>query len=205
MSDESKPQLLYCSACDAPHNVRKRDGTRGDRCDYLDQGCQGVLVSKRATNAYLPGVVLAIDPGPVKSAWVLWDGKRLVEHAYGVNFVALSMALGARASGAVHFAVEMPTAQRRASNKLYQTAFWVGRFVEAFGGAFSLIGRHTVKSHLCGMQNVGNGQINEVLYETIGPKGTKKEPGPLFGTNVHERQALAVAVTWWETMREEAE
>lgn len=69
--------------------------------------------------------------------------------------------------------------------------------------------RRAVKLHLCGSMRAKDGNIRQALVDRFGGQaqavGTKKAPGPLFGLSSHRWSALAVAVTWWDTRRDEKE
>ena len=43
-----------------------------------------------------------------------------------------------------------------------------------------------------------DGDVVSALCRPRAAKGTKKAPGPLFGTKSHEWSALALGVTWWD-------
>ena len=52
--------------------------------------------------------------------------------------------------------------------------------------------------YFCGSRRrVKTSNINAVLLSRY-KKGTKKQPGPLYGVKGHEMSALAAAIYWWE-------
>ena len=148
-------------------------------------------------------IVAGIDPGPEESAYVYWDGEKILMHGnmknehllYVIpteqwkqpNFIAIEQIRG--------FGIP-------AGNKLFDTCFWTGRFVQAFGEEIArLVERKLVIAHLCGTGRVGKDQfVREALIDRIGQPGTKKAPGPTYGITGHEWAALAVAVTFLDLL-----
>ena len=69
--------------------------------------------------------------------------------------------------------------------------------------------RKTVKMHLCSaIVGINDAVIRQRLIDLFGPGkdveiGTKKKPGPLYGLHGDEWAALAVAVTYAETITKE--
>lgn len=83
----------------------------------------------------------------------------------------------------------------------------VGRFQErwklARGEEMALVKRSAVRKHLHANKRNGqtpDTQVIEQLTFRFGGKGTKKNPGPLYGIKSHAWQALGVAVTYAETV-----
>jgi len=72
----------------------------------------------------------------------------------------------------------------------------IGRFAEVSRGSASLVFRRDVKMHLCGSARAKDANIRQALLDRLGPVGTKKAPGPLYGVKSHIWAALAVAVTY---------
>jgi hypothetical protein len=79
---------------------------------------------------------------------------------------------------------------------VFQTCVEIGRFVEVAGEHVSLVFRRDVKMHLCGSARAKDANIRQALLDRLGPVGTKKAPGPLYGVKSHIWAALAVAVTY---------
>lgn len=176
--------------------------------------------------------ILAIDPGPVQSAWVILDTETLavVHKAIEDNKSALSMvrmtaqnhrnhricaALGRapRAPGPVfgHIAIERIIPYATAvGQETFDTAWWSGRLAEAAHPIpHTMLSRKEVSLHLTGFRNAKEPQINAAVCDVYGVtmrtcKGTKKHPGPLYGIKTHMWAALAVAVTWAEQYAKEA-
>lgn len=143
--------------------------------------------------------VLAVDPGPDESAWVLYENGRPVFFAKEGN---LSVLAQLRAYSATHYlAIEMIASYGMpVGAEVFETCVWIGRFIQTWGGPFSLVYRKDVKMHLCGQTaKVNDAVIRRALIDRFGPEkrkaiGTRSAPGPLFGVKGDVWQALAVAV-----------
>lgn len=152
-------------------------------------------------------MLLAIDPGPAESGFVVFSS------LHGAVFdcgVMINEELLARRPHlmADQLAIEkieargMPVGQ-----ETLDTAVWVGRFAQAWYNRSSskakLIYRRDVKRYLCGRLNASDANIRQALIDLFpasgGGKtpqiGIKSNPGPLFRVKSHAWAALAVAVT----------
>ena len=149
--------------------------------------------------------LLAIDPGNVESAWVRFDGQRVIDFRKCENSEIIADLSGHTGYlDADHLAIEtlhargMPTAQEEMEMQL-----WAGRFIQAFDyGPFTKVRRIDEKITLCGSARAKDGNIRQALIDRFGGKekaiGKKKTPGPLYGVSGDVWQALAIAVTWFE-------
>ena len=83
----------------------------------------------------------------------------------------------------------------------FETCVWTGRFLEALSGKNSTyrIPRADAKLHLCHNRTAKDANVNTLLQDRFGIKGTKKQPGYFFGFNSHTFAAFAVAITFIET------
>lgn len=144
--------------------------------------------------------VLAIDPGTTQSAWVLWDGRRVLDHWIEQNERMFDrMASIVRVEYPDALVIEQIAAMGMAVGETtFETVFWSGRFAQAWGRPFHRIKRHEVKMHLCHHPRAKDANIRQALIDRLGPPGTKKAPGPTYGIKGDEWAALAVAVTWWD-------
>lgn len=154
--------------------------------------------------------IIAIDPGPTQSAWVvLNDGKpehfAKVDNDHLLGFLRnLSPTIGAVVIEKVEsFGMAVGA-------EVFETVFWSGRFAEAAArgsahpGIYRL-GRKAVKLHLCGSMRAKDPNIRQALIDRYGGPaaiGRKANPGPLYGVSGDVWSALAVAVTYAD--REEA-
>jgi hypothetical protein len=150
-------------------------------------------------------LVLGIDPGPVESAWVLWDGSRVVEHGKQPNVDVLDL-LDERADirDPILVAIEMMACYGMAVGaETLETCVWIGRYVQAWssrvGDEPMLLYRMAVKMHLCHDSRAKDGNIRQALIDRLGAPGTKKAKGPTYGIHKDEWSALAIAITAAET------
>ena len=146
----------------------------------------------------LETVVVAIDPGCTKSAYVVLQGRHLLAFGLEDNHVLLeSLARYDVSRKSCRLVVEMIASYGMpVGREVFETCMWIGRFRQAFDGPCSLVYRREVKMHLCGSMRANDGTVRQALMDRFGPRGTKKNPGMLYGLKADLWQALAVAVTW---------
>ena len=150
-------------------------------------------------------VRLAIDPGPVQSAWlVLGDHGGIRAFAIWPNDEVLDLLRGEAHGGlspeVTRIAIEKVESFGMAVGaEVFETVFWSGRFAEAGRGrSLERISRRAVKLNLCGSARAKDTNIRQALIDRYGGSssiGTKAKPGPLYGISKDVWSALAVAVT----------
>ncbi len=153
--------------------------------------------------------VLALDPGPAQTGWVLFDGVRVVDCGVDTNAAVLAMLLlGKRstvAGEAAHLAIEMIASYGMpVGREVFETCVWIGRFVQAWRDpeAVRLVYRKDVKMHLCGSPRAKDPNVRAALLDLFPGTGggatpqigTKHAPGPLYGVSTHVWPALGVAI-----------
>lgn len=150
-------------------------------------------------------IVVGLDPGTTDSAYVIWDGIRVIAHHTGPNDLILSQLVdlskkGLAGMGRVHVLVleQVVSFGMPVGKEVLETVFWSGRFAQGWTGKWDRISRKAIKIHLCESARANDANIRQALLDRIGVVGTKREPGPLFGIKGHEFAALAVAVTWFD-------
>lgn len=141
--------------------------------------------------------VLAIDPGPTSSAFVVYDG-RILEHDELANDALLARLIER------NFGTEYVTVIEQiegfglpVGRELFETVWWSGRFAQA-SRPFERMPRKVVKRHLCGRINTKDRDVRLALATRFGggfPKGFVS----------HRFAALAVAVTWIDKQTAEHE
>jgi hypothetical protein len=147
-------------------------------------------------------IVLAIDPGPVESAWVEYDTVARKALGFGKELNDdVVLRVGYRDGGYSHLAIEMIASYGMpVGAEVFETCVWIGRFAERWGRRnWTPIKRHDVKIHLCHSARAKDGNIRQALIDKFGPPGTKKSPGGTYGISGDVWAALAVAVTFTET------
>ncbi len=145
--------------------------------------------------------ILAVDPGPEKSAFIFWNPveEKILAGAIDANESILGQ-LGLFAQGVL--VIEMVACYGMpAGRELFETALWVGRFIQAaerLGMKWAKVYRKDVKLFFCQSMRAKDSNIRQALIDRFGPPGTKKAPGRLYGVRSHEWPALAVAVFFAE-------
>jgi len=151
--------------------------------------------------------ILAIDPGCTESAYVVYDGSKVIEHAKVENFALLSRMRADRPHtfpGVFDLAIESIASYGMAVGaEVFETCVWSGRFIEAWnyrGWSYSKVYRKEVKMHLCGTMRAKDANVRQAIIDRYGGKekaiGNKKTPGPLYGIKADVWAALAVAITY---------
>ncbi len=159
-------------------------------------------------------VIIGLDPGPYRSALVVYDGSRICEHcqAHNLNIVEWLIVHGADRTyhgGTVGdgdtatLVIEQIAAMGMAVGaEVFMTAHWDGRFTQAWTQPVEHLKRHEIKMHLCGSMRAKDPNIRAALIDKFGGAewaiGTKKAPGPLYGLHGDAWSALAVATTWYD-------
>jgi len=158
--------------------------------------------------------ILAIDPGNVQSAYVLYEEGEILAFDKTSNKVILEVRMTEimECVGPTELAIEMIASYGMAVGKtVFDTCVWIGRFIQKWSPSpYSLVYRSEVKMHLCKSMRAKDGNIRQALIDcypaTGGGKlpqvGTKKQPGPLYGISGDVWSALAVAKTFDECYSE---
>lgn len=154
-------------------------------------------------------IVLAIDPGTTHSAFVLLESDRPVAFGKLSNEELLAKLRSAQHGDgpfacADHVAIEMIASYGMpVGAEVFETCVWIGRFVEAWSDAYTLVYRREVKLHLCGQARAKDPNVRQALIDRYGGRdkaiGRKATPGPLYGIAADVWSALAIALTWSET------
>lgn len=166
----------------------------------------------------MPETLLAIDPGPERSAWLEYDGGP-VRFGIDSNHDVL---WHLRLTQAERLAIESVASYGMAVGaEVFETCVWTGRFIQSWvdlyrerGSGGTLVAersirrlyRRDVKMHLCGSNAAKDANVRQALIDRYGPGreaavGRKAAPGPLYGVSKDVWAALAVAVTATETER----
>lgn len=144
---------------------------------------------------------LAIDPGPIESAYVVIDdGCRPVDFDK-ISNVALRDVLPQLSQMAPRCAIEMIASYGMAVGAdVFQTCVWIGRFTERSSGRLVPVLRNAVKMHHCHSSKAKDANIIQALADRFAPgrpnrgKGTKADPGWFYGFHSDVWQAYALAV-----------
>lgn len=139
--------------------------------------------------------ILAIDPGPIESAFVVvnTETKGIINHGKYDNNDVLEIV---KLHKDFNIAVEMIASYGMAvGREVFETCVWIGRFIEAHSGDVMLTYRKDIKLFLCGSVRATDSNVREALIDKLGQPGTSKNRGPTYGLRGDEWSALAVALT----------
>ena len=155
--------------------------------------------------------ILAIDPGPRECALVLYN-----ERAKKPESAAMVPSLDVRPQRAHLILLEQVESYgMRVGKSIFQTCEIIGRIrdrAERAGASVYLVPRREVKLALCGRASANDADIRRRLMDIYAErfslqedrqlKGTRAEPGPLYGIARDLWAALAIA-EWWMLRKEE--
>lgn len=144
-------------------------------------------------------LILAIDPGPTESAYVLWDGQSIGKHFKAENAMLCDAIMTKCLVADVMVIEQIASYGMAVGAEVFETVFWSGRFAQAFYAHLLpvfRIKRMDVKMHLCHSSRAKDGNIRQALIDRLGPPGTKKAPGATYGISGDCWAALAVAITF---------
>lgn len=153
-------------------------------------------------------MIIAIDPGSVVSAYVMYDNGEIIE-----KNILENRELGDKLSSAYpiqedvnriaeypQLVIEMPQSMGMLVGKsVFDTCFWVGYFAGQYRGPCRLVYRTNVKLHLCETARAKDKNVRQALIDRFGEPGTKKNPCKLYGVSKDIWSALAVAVFYSDT------
>lgn len=155
----------------------------------------------------MAGVVLAIDPGPVRSAWIVYNPETRGIRSFAITSNDELLPSLRRVSSDVEAVVieKIESFGMAVGWEVFETVYWSGRFAEAVDPVpVFRVGRKAVKSNLCGDQRAKDANIRAALIDRFGGTsaiGTTKQRGPLYGVSKDVWAALAVAVTFADSRR----
>ena len=153
--------------------------------------------------------LLAIDPGPVESAWVIWDGEKIIDKGKHPNDAVLEIL---EYRNAQYLAIEMIASYGMpVGAEVFETCVWIGKFLREWENSAKQLAcrvetepiripRIQIKNHLCHSSKAKDANVRQALIDRLGPQGTKKRPGPTFGVSGDIWSALAVAITVYDQL-----
>ena len=139
--------------------------------------------------------VLAIDPGTHESGYCLYEDGRVITSGVMDNGDLLKIVADDRSDV---LAIEKVVSYGRAvGQEVFDTCEWAGRFRQVWGAPDETLSvtRLQVKKALGLAGSANDAAVNARLRERLGEKGTKANPGPLYGVKSHAWAALGVAYT----------
>ena len=153
-------------------------------------------------------MLLAIDPGNARSAYVIMHKGNLESHGIVDNDDMLSVIHDTRLTGCQQLVIEMVASYGMAVGQtVFETVFWIGRFWQQAthnGMSCTKVYRKDVKMYLCNSMRAKDTNIRQAIIDRYPPTGggklpqvgVKKNPGPLFGVSKDVWAALGVAITF---------
>ena len=156
--------------------------------------------------------ILAIDPGPEQSAFVLWDGSRVIHKDILPNDMLIGFLWEFAHEGECDIlAIEMIACFGMAvGRETFETCVWIGRFMQMWlegsdrqESSILRIPRGDIKMHLCRSMRAKDANVRQALIDRFGAPGTKKAPGALYGVTSHCWAALALAVCAFDRLKVE--
>lgn len=153
--------------------------------------------------------ILALDPGPTRSALVVLDKGVPRQAILETNdYVLRCLAEWSDPHTETLVIEQVQSYGMSVGADVFETVFWSGRFAEVWdgqNGEWHRLPRRAVKLHLCGHARAKDGNIRQSLIDRYGGKeqaiGRKANPGPLYGIKADLWQALALGVTWQDGVR----
>lgn len=158
--------------------------------------------------------IIAIDPGNLKSAFVIWDGEMPIILFGKVPNAELKDLLiewhwGPRCLEYEVVIEKIACMGMAVGEDVFETVFWSGRFAETLyynETPWHRMKRHEVKMHLCGSTRAKDSNIITAIVDRFDPerlfgkygKGKKDNNGPFFGFSKDVWQAMGLAVTWFD-------
>jgi len=150
-------------------------------------------------------MLLAIDPGNVESAWVLYDeeNKNPTAYAKEENEVVLSKLAKFNKQTDTLILEMIASYGMSVGQTVFDTCVWIGRFWQAWEGNVELVYRKDVKITLCHSMKAKDSNIRQAIIDRYGGSkevavGKKSSPGPLYGMSRDMWSAFAVALTYCE-------
>jgi hypothetical protein len=144
-------------------------------------------------------IVIGIDPGPEKSAYVVWDGKEIISKDIISNDEILHIIVSKfYAPPGTLYAVEgVQSFGKVVGGDIFKTCIMIGRILEAAKisirtEADYLVYRPAIKGWLCGTVRAKDKDIRQALIDMLGKEVTK-------GVSSHIWSALAVAVYYYQS------
>ncbi len=148
--------------------------------------------------------ILAIDPGPAQSGFVVMRRGMITEHGV-IDSKDVKTLLarfrhtpvpGLDPKSLPIVAIEMISCYGMPVGKeVFDTCLWIGEFRGYMRPqSVTLCYRKDIKLHLCGTTRAKDPNVRQALIDRLGKPGTKKNPGPTYGIKSHVWAALAVAV-----------
>jgi len=156
----------------------------------------------------LPDLLLAIDPGPKFSAFVIIERHTKQLDAFGIvdsyemllEIDAFLDPDGYDLCESRDIVVEMVASYGMpVGRSIFDTVLMIGRYLNEGQSRVRLMTRNKVKNEICQSSKAKDSNVRQALIDLYGPTkekaiGLKKTPGPLYGVSKDVWAALALAI-----------
>lgn len=141
--------------------------------------------------------ILAIDPGPERSAWVELEGSTPTGFGIDDNDDVLEMLWNLSRNRVRAVVIERIASYGMAVGaEVFETCVWTGRFMEAAGTIpVERITRLQVKLALCHDSRAKDANVRAAVIDTYGGVEATRKGGPLHGMSKDVWAAMGVALT----------
>jgi len=147
--------------------------------------------------------IIAIDPGTKKSGYVIYDGKKIIEHGKIINFELLSVIQKPFLKICAIEQFKNYGKSFSAGESIFEACRWSGRFEQKAQDRnlkVIYVPRKTIVTHHCGLSTRGDSKLREAILRKY-PKGTKAQPLVTYGLKADAWQAFALATYVTETLQ----
>ena len=144
--------------------------------------------------------IIAIDPGPVKSAYLIWrmEGDRILTKGIIDSVAILKLFDGIVTRKTVVAVEHVQSFGMAVGASIFDTCYWIGEYRHAIRYKpqfyWNPVYRKDIKYHHCHNFRAKDTNIRQALVDRFGKPGTKKNPGKLYGISKDIWSALAIAV-----------
>lgn len=143
-------------------------------------------------------MIIGIDPGPTESAYTILNDDGTVNKSQKIDNFSLLQMLGEYGIAGEHICIEMIASYGMAVGKeVFETCVWIGRFMQRYNEWSCIkpqrVTRKEIANHVCGSPRANDSNVRQAMLDRYGEKGTRSNPGPLFGFKADMFASLAVS------------
>lgn len=166
-------------------------------------------------------IIISIDPGPTKSAYVVLEHARpvpkVVAHGITENGKLPGLLFDYWHCGAQRLVLEMIASYGLpVGAEVFETCVWIGRFIQHWERlsttperpTHARLLRKTIVTNICNNPRAKDANVRQALIDRYGGPAAIKKGGALYGIANDQWSALAVGCTWldlWNTGQEPKE
>ena len=163
----------------------KRNKNATNVSGKLVDGSNDALKCLNNPKRKMNGKILAIDPGNEESAFVVWDGHRILEKGKWSNQELLdNLPRIVQNINRGNVYIEMVASYGMAVGKtVFETCVWIGRYEESIvslGCEVKKVYRKDVKMHICQSMRAKDSNIRQAIIDRFGKPGTKSNPNLVY-------------------------